>query len=122
MIKIHHFQHATMPASPSDIILVFCAAGKQCRPLVPLLAKVFNNLRLVVNSEASQKKLQSQYPNFEVVRVDQGDPKAVREIFRGVTATYYVGPSMHHHETQNGYHAIDAAVEEQKAGNFKHFV
>ncbi|KAF5003998.1 hypothetical protein FDECE_9498 [Fusarium decemcellulare] len=111
-----------MPSNDQDLILVFAAAGKQTRPLVPLLAKNFKNLRLVVNSEASQLKLRSQFPEADVVRADQSDPEAVRRVFRGVTAAYYVGPSMHHQETQNGYHAIDAAVSEQAEGNFKHFV
>lgn len=111
-----------MPSSDQDLILVFAAAGKQTGPLVPLLAKSFRHLRLVVHSEASQKRLCSQYPNADVVRADQSDPRAVREVFRGVTAVYYVGPSMHHQEIQNGYHAIDAAVAEQKEGNFQHFM
>ncbi|KAI9155745.1 NmrA-like family domain-containing protein [Paramyrothecium foliicola] len=111
-----------MPASNQDLILVFAAAGKQTRPLVPLLAKGFTNLRLVVNSVASQEALRAQFPNADVVRADQSDPKAVRDVFRGVAAVYYVGPSMHHQEVQNGYYAIDAAVTEQREGNFRHFV
>ncbi|CAJ0545007.1 Ff.00g085010.m01.CDS01 [Fusarium sp. VM40] len=105
-----------------DLILVFAAAGKQTRLLVPLLAKQYKNLRLVVRSEASQQKLRAQFPEADVVRADQSDPKAVRDIFRGVTAAYYVGPSLHNQEIQNGYIAIDAAVAEQDEGNFKHFV
>lgn len=111
-----------MSSSGQDLILVFAAAGKQTRLLVPLLAKNFKNLRLVVNSEASQQKLRSQFPDADIIRVDQSDPKAMREVFRGVTAVYYVGPSMHHQETQNGYHAVDAAIVEQAEGNLKHFV
>ena len=111
-----------MPASDQDLILVFAAAGKQTGPLVPLLAKNFRYLRLVVHSEVSQNKLCFQYPDAEVVRADQSDPRAVREVFRGVTAAYYVGPSMHYQETQNGYHAINAAIAEQKEGNFQHFM
>ncbi|KAF7558273.1 hypothetical protein G7Z17_g111 [Cylindrodendrum hubeiense] len=111
-----------MPSSTDDLILVFAAAGKQSNSLIPPLSKAFTNLRLVVQSESSKVKLQAQYPSAEVVRADQGDPKAVRELFRGVVAAYYVGPSMHHQETQNGYYAVDAAVAEQKEGNFKHFI
>ena len=33
-----------------------------------------------------------------------------------------VGPSMHQHETEIGYNMIDAAVDESRKGNFKHFV
>ncbi|KAJ4251433.1 hypothetical protein NW762_011416 [Fusarium torreyae] len=111
-----------MSPSDQDLILVFAAGGKQTRLLIPLLAKHYTNLRLVVRSEASQQKLRYQFPGADVVRADQSDAKAVCDAFRGVTAAYYVGPSLHNQEIQNGYAAIDAAIAEQEEGNFKHFV
>ncbi|CVL07251.1 uncharacterized protein FMAN_16241 [Fusarium mangiferae] len=111
-----------MPSINEDLILVFAAGGKQTRPLLPLLAKHYKNLRLIVRSEASQQTLRSLLPETDVIRADQNDPKAVREAFRGVTAVYYVGPSLHNQEIQNGYIAIDAAIAEQEEGNFKHFI
>ncbi|KAF2229866.1 NAD(P)-binding protein [Viridothelium virens] len=112
-----------MPSNPdSDLILVTCASGKQASPLLPLLAKRYKRLRLAVGSKTSQERIKSLYPHADVVQTDLADPQSMRELFRGVTACYYVGPSFHHHETQCGYHAIDAAVKETKEGNFKHFV
>ncbi|KAM0540922.1 hypothetical protein ACHAPJ_013451 [Fusarium lateritium] len=100
---------------------LFAAGGKQTSLLIPLLAKHYTNLRLVVRSETSQQKLRYRFPGADVVRADQSDPKAVRDVFQGVTAVYYVGPSLHNQEIQNGYAAIDTAIVEQE-GNFKHFV
>ncbi|MCJ1326288.1 hypothetical protein MMC10_002952 [Thelotrema lepadinum] len=114
-----------MPSNPtSDLILVTCASGKQAAKLIPLLYTNYSHLRLAVNSPSSKERLQAAYPNAEVVQADSGSYQDVRSLFRGVTTVYYVGPSSHHHETQCGYHAIDAALAERKesGGNFKHFV
>ncbi|KAI9689209.1 MAG: hypothetical protein M1822_000947 [Bathelium mastoideum] len=112
-----------MPADQeADLILVTCASGKQAVPLLPLLAKKYRHLRLAVGSVPSQERIKSQYPDAQVIKTDLADSQSVRELFRDVTACYYVGPSFHHHETQCGYHAIDAAVKETREGNFKHFI
>ena len=114
-----------MPSDPSsDLILVTCASGKQAAPLLPLLSATYSRLRLVVNSESSLQRLATAYPKAEVVRADLNSYSDVRAIFRGVAVVYHVGPSLHHHETQCGYHAIDAALAERKesVGGFKHFV
>lgn len=113
-----------MPSNPSDLILVTCASGKQAAPLLPLLAAKYSHLRLIVNSSTSQSRLRSAYPSAEVVIADQNNYADMRSCFHGVSTVYYVGPSIHHHETQCGYVAIDAALAERadSNGDFKHFV
>ena len=113
-----------MPSSASDLILVTCASGKQAAPLLPLLSAKYNKLRLLVASDASQSRLQTAYPRAEVMKADQNSYTEMRAAFRGASTVYYVGPSFHHHETQCGYVAIDAALTEQAESNggFKHFV
>jgi uncharacterized protein YbjT (DUF2867 family) len=115
----------TMSTQPQDLILITCASGKQASHLLPLLiAEGFNNLRLAVNSSASYKNLKTLYPTAEVVKADLNDPHQVSGLFYNVSTAYYVGPSIHHHETQCGYIAIDAATaEKSRPGNkFKHFI
>ena len=101
-----------------------CASGKQAAKLIPLVVAKYSHIRLAVNSVSSKERLQAMYPNTEVVQADSSSYQDVRSLFRGVTTVYYVGPSFHHHETQCGYHAIDAALAERKesGGNFKHFI
>ena len=113
-----------MPSNPTnDLILVACASGKQAAHLLPLLSTKYPRLRLIVNKDSSKKRLQAAYPNAQVVKADLNNYEDARALFRGVTTVYYVGPSMHHHETQCGFNAIDAALAEKRGGgNFKHFV
>ncbi|MCJ1327157.1 hypothetical protein MMC10_003824 [Thelotrema lepadinum] len=108
----------------NDLILIVCASGKQASKLLPVISKQYSRLRLQVGSEASVQRLSKVYPSAEIVQADLYDRNAVRALFHGVTAAYYVGPSFHPHETECGFNAIDAAVDEQKAtnGNFKHFI
>lgn len=112
-----------MPADPSiDLIVLTGASGKQCSHLLPFLYDTWKNLRLVVNSASSEARLTSEYPNAQVVRADLTDRHAAKEVLKDATAIYYVGPPFHPHETEMGYTVIDAAIEEAKKGNFKHFV
>ena len=122
---LQHRHSTNMPSSPSsDLVPVTCASGKEASALLPLLSARYSRLRLAVNSPSSQQRLQAVYPNAEVVRADLNFQPDVHDLFRGVTTVYYVGPSVHHHETQCGYFAIDAALAERNKsdGNFKHFI
>ena len=103
-----------------DLILVTCASGKQAGFLLPFLVKRWKNLRLAVNSQASHERVMKAYPNAEVIRADLAEPKDCQRLLNGVTAVYHIGPSFHPHETEIGYHMIDAAVAQ--GGSLKHFV
>jgi uncharacterized protein YbjT (DUF2867 family) len=110
------------PNFSSDLILVTCASGKQCKYLVPILAAKWKRLRLQVNSSASKARLQKQFPNAEVIQADLANSVEVPNLMKGVTSVYHVGPSFHPHETSIAYSMIDAAVQESKTGQFQHFV
>ncbi|KAK3076612.1 hypothetical protein LTS18_012541, partial [Coniosporium uncinatum] len=106
----------------NDLILVTCASGKQCKYLLPQLTQRWKRVRLAVNSQASEERLKKQYPNAEVTRADISKPDGCARLLKGVTTVYHVGPTYHQHETEIAYFMIDAAVEESKRGNFKHFI
>lgn len=59
-----------------------------------------------------------------MIQADLYDYYAVRALFRGVTAVNCIGPTFHPHESECGFHAIDAALEERNSSNgrFKHFI
>ncbi|PWY65407.1 NAD(P)-binding protein [Aspergillus eucalypticola CBS 122712] len=105
-----------------DVILLTCASGKQCSKLIPLLYNKWKQLRLAVNSAASEECLKAMYPNATVVRADMARIDDARRLLSGVTSILYIGPSIHSHETEIGYNMIDAARNEFEHGNLKHFV
>lgn len=112
-----------MPANlESDVLLLTCASGKQCSRLIPLLYGRWKQLRLVVNSAASEERLKTQYPEATVLRADMSRADDARRILSGVTTVLYIGPSLHSHEAEVGYTMIDAARHESQHGTFKHFV
>ena len=76
----------------------------------------------MVNSARSLERMSSLYPESEVLIADLMQPNDCQRILRGAAAVYHVGPPMHPHETEMGYHMIDAAVAEAQGGAFKHFV
>src|ERR1700761_3670260 len=106
----------------NDLVLVTCASGKQASALLPHIEQEWKRLRLAVHSQSSEDRLKKQYPNAEIVRVDMANPADAKRIIKGVTAVFYVGPSLHPHEAECGYHMIDAAVSELKTGQFQHFI
>jgi len=106
----------------NDLILVTCASGKQGSALIPCLLGKWKRLRLAANSASSEERLTKQFPNAEVVRADMHSAADAKRILEGVTAVFYIGPSLHPHEAECGYHMIDAAVAESKAGKFQHFI
>ena len=106
-----------------ELITIIAASGKQASHLLPHLAKDSRfKLRLVVNSHKSAERMASAYPDAETIRADLTQPNDCKELMRGTTTVYHVGPPMHAHETQIGYNMIDAAVAEAKNGHFKHFI
>lgn len=54
--------------------------------------------------------------------MDMADQNETIKMLRDVTSVYHIGPSFHHQELEIGYNMINAAVEEARMGNFKHFV
>lgn len=106
----------------NDLILVTCASGKQASALIPQLLGKWKQLRLAVNPISSKERLQKLYPDAQVVRADMGVADDAKRLLQGVTSVFYAGPSLHPHETECGYHMIDAAMAESKSGNFQNFV
>lgn len=109
-----------------------------------LIPHLYNNssyrLRLAVNSSSSKDRLSKQYPNAEVVQVDLNEPPQVRDLVKDANIFYHVGirassspaqrlteltchtsstgPAFHPHETQIGYHVIDACVASSSISHF----
>lgn len=109
----------------SDLLVITCPGGKQCAHLIPLLYNKGRwKLRLAAHSKSSHEKLQSQYPDAEVVQIDLNSLQDCQALLAGATTVYHVGPSFHSREREMGFNMIDAAVAETKRpGNvFKHFV
>jgi uncharacterized protein YbjT (DUF2867 family) len=106
----------------NDLVVITCASGKQGSHLVPLVHGKWKRLRLAINSSSSEERLKKQYPDAEVVRGDMAIAADAARLLKGSTAVFYVGPSMHPHETECGFNMIEAAVAESKSGTFKHFV
>jgi uncharacterized protein YbjT (DUF2867 family) len=109
----------------AETLAVTCPSGKQCSFLLPLLYnKGKFKLRLAAHSNQSVDKLKAQYPNAEVVQSELTNLNDCRELLKGVTSVYHVGPSFHSREKEIGFNMIDAAVaESRRQGNvFKHFV
>lgn len=109
----------------SDLLVITCPGGKQCAHLIPLLYNKGRwKLRLAAHSKSSHEKLQSQYPDAEVVQIDLNSLHDCQTLLAGATTVYHVGPSFHSREREMGFNMIDAAVAETKRpGNvFKHFV
>lgn len=106
----------------NDVVLVTCAAGRQATHLIPHLYGKWKRLRLAAHSESSEARLKQQWPNAEVVIGDMSNPADAARLMKGVTAVYHVGPPQHPYETECGYYMIDAALQEAKNGNFKHFI
>ncbi|KAK4553655.1 hypothetical protein LTR86_009153 [Recurvomyces mirabilis] len=103
----------------NDLLLITAARGKQATGLLPHL-KDWRRLRLQVNSKASQDRLQKQWPDAEVVMADLASQAGCDRILEGVAACYLVTPGFHEHETEMGYHVIDAACVQ--GSDFKHLV
>lgn len=109
----------------SEILVITCPGGKQCAHLIPLLYNKGKwKLRLATHTRESHEKLESQYPDAEVVQIDLTSFHDCQALLAGATAVYHVGPSFHSREREIGFNMIDAAVAETKRpGNtFKHFV
>lgn len=109
----------------SEILVINCPGGKQCSHLIPLLYNKGRwKLRLAAHSQASRDKLQSQYPDAEIVQIDLNSLKDCQALVTGATTVYHVGPSFHSREREMGFNMIDAAVSETKRPGsvFKHFV
>ncbi|KAJ5587522.1 uncharacterized protein N7459_003287 [Penicillium hispanicum] len=109
----------------SEILVVTCPSGKQCAHLIPLVYQRGQfKLRLAAHSVSSQSRLQSQYPEAEVVHTDLASLDDCRKLLAGATAVYHVGPSFHSREMEMGFNMIDAAIAEsqQPDSRFQHFV
>ena len=109
----------------AEILAVTCPSGKQCSYLLPLLYnKGKFKLRLAAHSKKSVDKLKEKYPEAEVVQSELTDLKDCRELLRGATSVFHVGPSFHSREKEIGFNMIDAAVAEskQQGSGLKHFV
>lgn len=106
----------------TDLLLITCASRKQASHILPLVYGKWKHLRLVVNSTASEDRLQKQYPTAEVTRADLCDPNDCHRIMTNVTTVFHIGPSFHPHETEIGYFMIDAAISQSSSSSFKHFV
>ena len=109
----------------AEILAVTCPSGKQCSHLLPLhYNKGKFKLRLAAHSQQSVETLKTKYLDAEVVQSELTNLKECRELLKGVTSVFHVGPSFHSREKEIGFNMIDAAVAESKRqGNvFRHFV
>lgn len=109
----------------SELLVITCPGSRQCAHLISLLSNKGKwKLRLAARCQSSHDKLQSQYPDAEVVRVDLSSLRDCQALLVGATAAYHVGPSFHSRESEMGLNMVDAAVAETKrAGSvFRHFV
>ncbi|KAE8371436.1 hypothetical protein BDV26DRAFT_298802 [Aspergillus bertholletiae] len=109
----------------SETLVITCPSGKQCSRLIPLLYNQGKfHLRLAAHSDSSARKLQSDYPDAEVVTIDLQSAPDCRKLLHRATAIHAVLPSLHSHEKEIGFNLIDAAVtESRREGNvFQHFV
>lgn len=110
----------------SQIVVLTCASGKQCRHIIPLLLeqKGLYKLRLVVHSANSHATLVKQYADVEVVRADLDNSADCKRILHGATTLYYVSPPFQPHEVMYGMNVIDAAVAESRRpdSKFSHFI
>ncbi|GKT63341.1 NmrA-like family protein [Colletotrichum tofieldiae] len=110
----------------SEILVVTSPGGKQCSHLLPLLSSDDSNfsLRLAAHSKKSASKLQTGYPNADIVVVGLVSLANCRELVKGASAVFHIGPSIHSCEREMGFNMIDAATaESQVPGNyFRHFV
>lgn len=109
----------------SEVLVTSCPGSRQCAHLISLLySKGKWKLRLAARCQSSQEKLQSQYPDAEVVQVDLGSLRDCQALLAGAAAAYHFGPSLHPRESAMGLNMVDAAVAETKrAGSaFRHFV
>lgn len=123
--QVHQSTFISPTATMSEILVLTCPSGKTCAHLIPLLYnKGKFKIRLAAHSEASVKKLKSQYPDAEIVEADTADLKSCQQLLHGATSVFHIGPSFHSREKEMGFNMIDAAVAEtQRPGNvFKHFV
>ena len=112
----------TMP----KLIVLTCAAGKQCSSLIPLLLQDAGSfmLRLLAHSDTSLALLREKYPQAQVIKGDLGSPVDCKNAVDGASTIYYVGPTFSKHETQYGLNFIDAAVAEASKPNSQltHFI
>ncbi|MFF7332011.1 SDR family oxidoreductase [Streptomyces sp. NPDC090306] len=99
------------------MILVTAANGNQGRYLVPRLLADGQAVRACVRSEESARSLRSAGVT-DVVVGDVTEPGLLARAMRGVDKVYYVGPTLHPHEREMGFAAIDAARE----AGVEHFV
>ncbi|KAK5806362.1 hypothetical protein VI817_000620 [Penicillium citrinum] len=109
----------------TEILVLTCPSGKQSAHLIPLLCQTKQfHLRLAAHSAASKARLESEYPETEVVQVDLTSLPDCERLLAGTTAIHHVGPSFHSREKEMGFNLIDAAVSETRKPDsvFKHFV
>ena len=104
----------------SELIVLTSASGKQCARLIPRLV---NNpkykLRLVASRQSSVDRLLKEYPATEVVQADLNNPNDVSRVLVGAHIVLHIGPSFHPHETQIGYHMVDACL---RLTTLRHFI
>lgn len=109
----------------SELIVITGASGRQASHLLPLLYhdKTYR-LRVVCHSTKSVDQLKSKYPDAEVVQADYTIAADCSRIVEGASSVYHVGPAGHEHESEIGYHMIDAcsAAASGPTRVFKHFV
>jgi uncharacterized protein YbjT (DUF2867 family) len=110
-------------ADKNTLIVITCAAGRQCAHIIPFLYPKYP-LRLIVNSPTSQSRLKNEYPNADVIQADITSRTSCSEILQDATHVFHIGPSLHPSETEIGINIISAAVSESQRPNnrFKHFI
>lgn len=103
-------------------ILITGAAGRTSGYVIRALLQSLqtSNLRLLVRSEESSKRVQETYGvgTSSIVIADYLEQKSLRAALQGVDIVFHNGPAFHAQETAMGIAVIDAA----RVAGVKHFV
>lgn len=98
------------------MLLVTAANGNQGKLLVPRLLAEGQQVRALVQSEASAAAVRAL--GAEAIAGDMADPAVLAHAMQGVRAVYHIGPTVHPQEREMGFRMIDAA----KAAGVEHVV
>lgn len=98
-------------------VLVTAANGNQGKLLIPKLVAAGVPVRACVQSETSARDLRARGVT-DIVIGDITSLGVLTRAMHGVEKVYYVGPTLHPHERDMGFAAIDAA----RAAGVRHFV
>lgn len=108
-----------------ELIVITCAGGKQASALLPHLtssAKENEHLSLRLVVQHNTERLQSQYPNAEIISADLREHDTARRILKGASAIFFIEPPFANRQVEMVKEMVEAAKFEAENGLFNHFV